>query len=155
HQPPRAGYVTTTDEDGTGSLRWAIANAQQGDTITFAPDMRGKTFILHNADLHIIQQNLIIQSPAVGRITIREIGASFIIDKAGSVTISDLAFVGSNTKSQPSLIDNRGKLTLTQCTVSGNSSLYGGGIFNHAFELEHRIGMVTLSFSTVVNNSAS
>jgi serine/threonine protein kinase len=151
--PPKAGYVTTTDEYATGSLRWAIGNAHTGDTITFAPNMKGQTIKLQNADIHIFQQNLTIKGLATGHITIHEIGASLIVDKSASVTISDLIFQGSKTTNdQPSLIQNQGELTLFNCTVTRNTSFsafnssYGGGIYSS--------GSLTMTNSAVTGNTS-
>ena len=140
--------VTTTDDFAIGSLRWAIGTANAGETITFDPSLAGQTIVLKNADIHIFQQHLTILSPATGRITIREIGARFIVDTPASVTISDIAFQGSNTENQPNLIQNQGKLILTNCTISGNTAFDGGGIYNFA-------GTLTLTNSTVADNTAS
>ncbi len=148
NQPHTPDYVTTTDEYATGSLRWAIGTAHPGDTITFDPSLAGQEMVLKNADIHIFQQQLTIRGPATGRITIREIGAGLIVDTPASVTISDVAFQGSNTKDQPSLIQNQGKLTLTNCTIYGNTGTnLGGGIFNN--------GTLTLTNSTVSGNTAT
>jgi hypothetical protein len=100
-------YVTTTDEYATGSLRWAIGTAHAGDTITFDPSLAGQTIVLQNADIHIIQKNLIIQGPTTGHITLREIGASLVVDTPASVTISGVAFQGSSRKNQPSLMHSQ------------------------------------------------
>jgi Trypsin-like peptidase domain len=153
HQPPKPGYVTTADEYAIGSLRWAIGTAHAGDTITFDPSMVGQTIVLKNADIHIFQQHLTIQSPATDRITIREIGVSLIVDKPASVTISGLVFQGSNTENQGSLIYNSGKLTLKNCAISGNTihgfSIGGAGIANYGD------GTITMSNSTVSDNTLS
>jgi len=146
-------YVTTTDDSAVGSLRWAIGTAHAGDTITFAPSLAGQTFVLKNADLHIFQQHLTILGPATGRITIREIGAGFIVDPFASAAISDVAFQGSNTKAQASLIQNQGKLTLKDCSLSGNKATVtginrgGGGIAND--------GTLTLTNCTISDNTTS
>jgi serine/threonine protein kinase len=146
-QPPKAGYVTTTDEYAIGSLLWAIGSALPGDTITFARELEGKTITLRNVDLHIFQQNLRIQGPATGHITIQEIGAGLIVDTPASATISGLVFQGSNAKDQPSLIENKGKLTLAHCIVSGNAaSTLGGGI--------HNSGTMTMTDSIVSGNTS-
>jgi Trypsin-like peptidase domain len=151
NQAHTPNYVTTTDESATGSLRWAIGAAHAKDTITFDPSMAGQTIVLQNADIHIVQKNLTIQGPIPGHITIREIGVNLIIDPSASVTISGVAFQGSNTKDQPALINNQGKLTLKNCTVSGNTvaaglfGFSGGGILNS--------GTIIMANSTVSGNA--
>jgi Novel STAND NTPase 1/TIR domain len=150
NRPPTHGYVTTTDEYATGSLRWAIGNAVAGDTITFAPDLVGQTIVLKHADIHIFQQHLTIRGPATGRVTIREIGASIINDTSASTTIANMTFKGSNVKGQMPLLQNTGKLALYNCTLSDNVDTNadgGGGIFN--------IGSMTIDSSSISDNRAS
>jgi hypothetical protein len=43
-----AQVVTNTADSGSGSLRSAIANAYNGEVITFAPNLSGATITLHN-----------------------------------------------------------------------------------------------------------
>ena len=46
--------VTSTADDGSsGTLRYMIENAQDGDTITFAPSLKGKTITLNGTQLEI------------------------------------------------------------------------------------------------------
>jgi hypothetical protein len=133
--PPDPTRVTNAENEGSGSLRWVIANTRSGSTITFAPNLVGRTINLKNGDLHIIQQKLTIQGPATGHITIRESEASIVVDMFASVTISDLAFQG-NAKNQGGLFQNKGTLTLKNGSVSGNSfpdgdgHIFNGGIVN-------------------------
>ena len=42
--PPDPTRVTTLQDSGTGSLRWAIANAPAGSTITFDASLQGTLF---------------------------------------------------------------------------------------------------------------
>src|SRR5262249_404431 len=96
HQPARPDYVTTTDEYVVGSLRWAVGNANTRDKITFDPNLAGKTIVLQNADIHLIQTNLTIEGPATGHITIQLIGVSLVLDRTASVTLSNLTFQENN-----------------------------------------------------------
>jgi hypothetical protein len=59
---PRNRTVTNTSDTGAGSLRVAIALAASGDTITFAPDVRG-TIVLTSGELRI-EKHLTIAVPA-------------------------------------------------------------------------------------------
>jgi len=146
NRAPTPNYVTTTNDYATGSLRWVTETAHEGKPITFDPSLAGQTIVLQNADIHISQKNLVIEGPTTGHITIREIGASLVVDEPASVIISGVAFQGSSIKNQRSLISNQGKLTLNNCTVSGNTVIdsSGGGISN--------IGTLTLNNSTVSGN---
>src|SRR5450631_1161028 len=60
--------VTNNADSGAGSFRQAIADAQENDTITFAPDVRG-TIVLMNGEL-LISKALAIQGPGANLLTI-------------------------------------------------------------------------------------
>src|SRR5450755_2225885 len=103
--------------------------------------LQGQTIVLSYAEIHTSQQNLTIQG---SHITVREIGAGLVVEKHAHVTISGLTFQGSNTESQPALIQNQGNLTLKNCIISGNIS---GGIHNDS-------GTITITNSTISGNTA-
>ena len=65
--PPDPTRVTTLQDSGTGSLRWAIANAPAGSTITFDASLQGTLRLTDG--LHI-EQTLSIRGPGAGRLTI-------------------------------------------------------------------------------------
>src|SRR6266581_3394324 len=143
HQPPDPRYVTNADNDGVGSLRWAIANTPIGDTITFDPRLIGKAIVLKSADIHTGSKKLKIQGLGKERLVIgSKNNINVIIDPGASVIISDVAFKGSSLA-----IADEGGLTLTNSTVSGNSATEGGGIYN--------VGTLSLTNSTVSGNSAA
>jgi len=144
HQPPDPRYVTNADNDGVGSLRWAIANTPIGDTITFDPRLIGKAIVLKSADIHTGSKKLKIQGLGKERLVIgSKNNINVIIDPGASVIISDVAFKGSSLA-----IADEGGLTLTNSTVSGNSATgSGGGIYN--------VGTLSLTNSTVSGNSAA
>jgi len=147
--PPDAKLVTNSNDDGIGSLRWAITSAKAGSTITFAPNVRG-TIRLKSNDL-TFSSNLTIQGPGAAALTISggDTGHVVVVLDGNTVTMSDLSFKDSNTgKTQAGFINNQGVLTLINTIVSGNtSSGTGGGIYNNQNKL-------TLINSTVSNNSA-
>ena len=43
--PPDPTLVTNSEDEGVGSLRWAINSAAKGSTIHFAPDLKGTIFL--------------------------------------------------------------------------------------------------------------
>src|SRR6266540_3657813 len=60
--------VTNPGDDGTGTLRAAIAGAAAGDTINFAADLG--TITLTTGEL-VINKNLTISGPGSGQLTIQ------------------------------------------------------------------------------------
>lgn len=132
---PNTNYnrVINTNDNGPGSLRWAIANSKSNSTITFSPDLEGKTITLINSDVHIWQQRLIIDGSSNKNPTIisRSTDLSIIVDPSASAFIGNVTFQGDGTKKTLSILTNRGELHLDKCTISNNTTEgEGGGIFN-------------------------
>ncbi len=117
-----------------GTLAWAVANAQNGDTILLTADAAKTGITLTQGDLLLTQRNLTIKTEAgAPPVTISGGNLSRIFEVAtgASVTLSNLVITGGKAGlGQGGGIDNFGTVTLTGCTVSGNSADFGGGIFN-------------------------
>src|SRR4051812_19914742 len=54
--------VTDTNDSGPGSLRQALADAHDGDLISFAPGLHGQTITLTTAEL-VIDKSITINGP--------------------------------------------------------------------------------------------
>jgi conflict system STAND superfamily ATPase/helix-turn-helix protein/TIR domain-containing protein len=140
--PPDPTRVTTLQDSGTGSLRWAIENAPAGSTITFDANLQGTIFL---SDYLLITKRLSVRGPGAGHLTMNgnpndEFG--FQVLRTGSVTIADLAF-------KSSYLSSGGTLTLINSTISGNVAAgNGGGADNEG-------GTLTLINSTVSGNRAN
>jgi predicted outer membrane repeat protein len=155
-QSPDPTLVTNLQDDGVGSLRWAIANAPPGGTITFDRSLRGtisrpSSTPTNGRDI-LIGRNLTIRGPGAGVLAISggNAGRVFDVSKGVIVTISNLTIKnGEPGEGYPNGggIYNEGTLTLTDSTVSGNRALDGGGIDN--------AGTLTLINSAVSGNSAT
>jgi hypothetical protein len=151
--------VSTNLDSGTGSLRAEIAAAHAGDTIVFAPSLNGQTITLTSGELDI-NKSLSINGPAAGQLSVSGGYLSRVFEFDGSstnVTLSQLTITHGNGQGDTlpfdggGILNNGSKLTLSGCTVSGNSagSGNGGGIYNSA-------GTSTLTVSACVlsNNGA-
>ena len=153
HLPPDSTQVTTLQDNTTGSLRWAIANAPAGSTITFDASLHGT---LRLTEWLRINKPLSIRGPGAARLTLNgdpsdEFG--IFVSPTDTVTIAGMVF-------RSSYIDNAGTLTLINSSISGNTAVFitaassstnyssGGGIIN---ELG---GKLTLIDSTVSGNRA-
>ena len=168
-------YVVNTTADafgfysGTTSLREAIAgaNAVPGQTITFDNTVfkTSQTIDLTGGQLELSDTTgtETITGPKAG-VTIDAGGNSrvFQVDPSVTASISGLTITGGNVTGDISAVGggllNYGATTLTNCTVSGNSTSStsafintsfngGGGIFN--------AGTLSLTNCTVSNNAAS
>ncbi len=146
HQSPNPTHVTTLQDDVVGSLRWASATAPSGSTITFATGIKGR--IVLNSEL-VIKKNLTIRGPGAGILSITGSGGFNVVTVRQGVTatISGLAFNETRqTEAGFGIIYNYGTLTLTNITVSGNTTLAGAGAISNE-------GTLTLTNSTISNNT--
>ncbi len=141
---PSTLKVTSLADSGKGSLRYEIAQAQSGDTITF--DNKGGTITLTSGELDI-NKNLTIQGPGAGILTVASTGwgnpdASRILEVGyATVTLSGMTISnGAGVRSYNTVdtndglgggVLNFGTLTISGCTLSGNRcSMSGSGIAN-------------------------
>ncbi|MGJ8642878.1 MAG: beta strand repeat-containing protein [Luteolibacter sp.] len=151
--------VTTLADSGGGSLRDTITSASPGDTIIFDPSLSGQTITLGGTQL-LVNKDLTIDASALANgITIDAAGSSrvFEINPGSTVSMNSLTLTGGNaTGNSPvnfggAIYSDHATLSLTACTLSGNSADFGGGIFSNGFE-----GSATLSLTacTLSGNSA-
>jgi hypothetical protein len=159
---PSTLNVTNLGDGGKGSLRYEIAAAHSGDTIVFDKKLDGGTITLWSDQELLIGKNLTIQGPGAGLLRISSdpniINTTRIFEiESATVTLSGLtisngggrasAYSGDFYDGQGGGILNRyGRLTISGCTLTGNSAYYGGGIAN--------LGTLTVTDSTLSNNVA-
>jgi hypothetical protein len=154
--------VTTLADAGPGSLRQAIEEARSGSTITFAPHLQG-VIVLTSGDL-IFSRNLNLRGPGASMLAVssRTKGYGIQVLAGVSVAISDLTF-GQSTLPTADFIQNAGalnlirtvvaqvttlgpgsapihnqttgKLTLTNCIVSSNTSRSSAGSIHNEGQL--------------------
>src|SRR6266496_3312991 len=148
--PPDPTLVTTLADNGPGSLRQAVLTAKSGSTITFDPLLRGVIKLVSNLS---IDRDLRIRGPGAGNLSIRGSGDFnvLLVEPWASVTISDLAFNGTNQRQKGfGIIINDGTLTLTNITVFGNITYNGGGGISN-----RDTGTLFLNNSTISGNESS
>ena len=144
--------VTNDGDDGSGSLRAALAAAVAGDTINFARSAYG-TITLTSGPLQVAS-SVTIDGPGAKDITIDGNDSFQDLVVAADVTakISGLTITGGNAPTTYPYggggIFNNGTLTVASCLITNNSSTYeGGGILNN--------GHLTLTSTVVSNNTAT
>ena len=122
--------VTNTNDSGPGSLRQALVNANDGDTIVFA--VTG-TIVLTSDGL-VIDNDLTISGPGANRLSINGnqagYGCVFGIAHDNTVTISGLTI----TNGHCGIFSDHATLTVSNCVVSdniGGFSVGGIGIDNN------------------------
>jgi parallel beta-helix repeat protein len=153
--------VTSTADDGsTGTLRWAIAqaNATSGaNTVNFDATAfaRPQVITLSGSQLELSNRSgtQTVTGPAVG-VTISGGGKSRVLQVDGGVNaaVSGLTISGGSASGPGGglYIQATGTVTLTGCIISGNGTSWGtkgggGGLFNY--------GTATLTSCTVSGNS--
>ncbi len=128
-----------------GDLRYAITNAQGGDSITFS--VTGTLFL--TSFLPDLSRNVNIQGPGANQLTVHTAGSGLAVDSGTTVILSGLTVTGGARSGGG--VFNLGTLTLSYVTISGNVAPrggIGGGIWNYAN------ATLTLNNSTVSGNSA-
>ncbi|HEX8399585.1 MAG TPA: choice-of-anchor Q domain-containing protein [Pyrinomonadaceae bacterium] len=162
--------VTTTADNGAGSLREAINGANSStfgeDTINFAiPNCTGNSV----CTITLTTGELVIN--AAGKLTItNSTGASrllisgnnqsrvFSVSTNADLTLDGVTVTGGNVVGNRSnqsgggiYINYNGKLTLMNSAVSGNSASNGGGVYNYNSSATTSL---TITNSTISGNSA-
>jgi len=129
--------VTNTNDSGAGSLRQAIADAHDGDTIDFG--VTG-TIILTTGEL-LVDKSISINGPGSDHLTVDGNHASRVfqvqVSGGGTATIAGLTITNGNADrigGGGGIYNESSMLTVSNCTISGNSAPdafgVGGGIRN-------------------------
>ncbi len=155
--------VTNTNASGSGSLEAAIASAagnNQANTITFQGSIWNthQTITLGGVLLYLSDTGgtQTITGPAAG-VTISAGGHSCVFDVYQGVTasLSGLTITdgtgfnrGSGITEGGGVYNNHGTVTLSNCTITGNSASIGGGVYNY-------YGKATLTNCTISDNSVA
>jgi len=140
--------VTNTDDSGPGSLRQALANANNGDTINFAV---AGTISLGSGEL-VISRNVTIAGPGANRLSIdggHEFWgpqATFHVVSGKTVTIFGLTITGHGG----GILNDEAILTVSNCVISGTGP--GRGLFNNASLNSGVIASVTIINSLFSDN---
>jgi hypothetical protein len=141
--PARAGTitVTNTNDSGPGSLRQALVDAQDGDTIAFDLSLPA-TISLTTSEL-VVNKNIVVAGPGANLLAVARandaptfrifhVSPSHTVTIQG-VTISNGSGVGFNRGA--GIWNDHSNLTVNNCVVTGNAldrQVDGGGIDNDA-----------------------
>jgi len=156
NRPATTITVTNGNDSGPGSLRQALAEANDGDTINFDPSVG--TVTLTTAELAIDKSVTLSASPQmlpVERSSSQTEFRIFHVMPGHSVEIDGLTISGGDITGDNGggILNDNSTLTIAHCTVNGNvivSASFGGnsggGIYNS--------GTMTLNQVFVNNNNA-
>ena len=124
--------VTNTNDSGAGSLRQALADAVDGDTINFDSSLNGQTITLTGGQL-VVDKSIAINGPGAANLAVNGNATDrvFYVSEHLNVTISDLTIENGNVMGLGGfgggIFNAHSTLTVSNCTISGNWALHGGG----------------------------
>ena len=148
--------VTNTSDSGTGSLRGAIASAQNGDTVVFHSGVSGTITL---ASALTITNSITIQGPGATALAISGNNSVPVFEVSSGTSASPVTLSGLTIEKGYNLPPYSGygggvavaggaAVTLTACTLDANTSYYeGGGLYNST-------GTVRLTNCTLSGNIA-
>ena len=145
--------VSNTNDSGAGSLRQAIADANDGDTIDFG--VSGT--ITLTTDLLLVEKSINISGPGASNLAIdgNHARRAFYIGWGRTVTISGLAISNGYAVDGGGIWNNHGTLTINNSTLSGNSATDGGAILNDGGGGFGGSATLTINNSTLTGNSSA
>ncbi len=165
--PVQAGSVTVTSsaDNGPGSLRDVLGAAIDGTTIQFAPALNGQTITLTSGEL-LIGANVTISGPPTSPIIVKrstDAGTPafriFHITPGHTVTMYWLMITNGLAQGSPpnqsggGIYNDGSIVTIENCQVDVNSAGSGGGIFSTA--VNSGAAQLTINASNVDGNMAT
>ena len=140
--------VTSTGDDGPGTLREAIVNACSVDSIAFDIPGTGPHTIVLESELYL-DKDLTITGPSDERVVISGGGTTTIVavDFFATVTLDRLNFENGFGDFEGGAIENFGVLTVRNSSITGSTGVVGAAICNE--------GTVTVEFTTITGNIAT
>ena len=125
--------VINTNDSGPGSLRQALVNANDGDTINFDSSLNGQRITLTSGQLNV-DKDVTISGPGAKNLAVDGNAQSrvFYVNPGKTVTIDGLTVANghANFGYGGGIYNDAAALTVTNCMLSGNSAYSGGGICN-------------------------
>ena len=144
--------VANSDDSGAGSLRQALADANDGDEISFG--VTG-TITLTTGEL-LVNKSITINGPGSDHLTVDGNHASRVFHVSGGVTatIAGLTITNGSASDWGGGIHNdQSVLTVNNCNIVGNFAPgWGGGIFNDSWTTS---ATMRVTNSTISGNSVN
>jgi hypothetical protein len=151
--------VTNTNDGGPGSLRQALADAHDGNTINFAHSLNGRNIGLTTAEL-VIDKSIIINGPGTNLLGVYRSSQTgfriFHVMPGVSARITGLTISSGAAVQQGGggILNDHAVLTIDGCVVQNSfaADLNGGGVCNDG---SGGSSTLTILSSTVTRNFAS
>ena len=149
--------VTTTGDSGPGSLRQALADANNGDTILFDPALNGQAITLTTAEL-VIDTNVTIDGPGPNLLTVRRdqqasLFRIFHVMPGTIPVVSGLTITGGHVEDARGggILNEGGTLRITNCSVHDNLC-FGGGVNASGGGIYNASGTLNITQSSISDN---
>ena len=145
--------VTTTMDDGAGSLRQAIEEADNNDIISFDDAIHGQTIELTSGAL-VIDKNIVISGPGVDLMSVNAMGLFRVIEIGPDidVEVEAIALIGGEVVGNGGglFVGERASLTLLSVLLFANEATdNGGGLYVSPG------ASVSIHFSEIAGNKSS
>ncbi|MCP9767147.1 hypothetical protein EGI22_04440 [Lacihabitans sp. LS3-19] len=135
--PPLVNTVSNILDDGCGSLRFVIVNAQSGDTIRFDPEINGNSIKLTTGQI-LIDKNLTVIGNGKDSTIIDAQAFSRIFEVAANVSLNldSLRLQNGDIRSkvgvagQGGAIYVKGRLTISNSAFVDNKAVVGGALMS-------------------------
>src|SRR6266487_5433269 len=147
--------VMNTNDSGAGSLRQALLDAANADTITFDSSLNGQTITLTSGEL-LVDKSVTINGPGSDNLTVDGNHASrvFHVSRWVSAAIAGLTITNGSAEGDGGggIHNDHATLAVDNCTVSGNHAAWGGGVCNDG---SNGSATLTVTNSTFSGNSVA
>src|SRR5262245_35751594 len=139
--------VTSVLDSGANTLREAVLQAGDGDTIQFAPNLNGQTIALTSGTL-VLEDDISIIGLGANMLTVRNDGAfrTFTVMPNSKIAIQGLTIAGGSGGDGGIFVDTASALELTAVTLVGNNADRGAGVFSQ--------GDLRIRDSALISNTA-
>ena len=152
--------VTNTNDNGPGSLRQALLDANDGNTIQFDPALNGQTIGLTSGEL-VLDRNIAINGPGPDLLAVSRSPNPtppfriFHVMPGHTVTLQGLTISGGADEAAggSGIYNEEATLTITNCTIrdnQANTPFGAGGILSSG-----QGASLTIANSTVRNNTCT
>jgi predicted outer membrane repeat protein len=148
--PSTLNVTANADTGAVGTLRWAVGVANASPTRDTIDILTTQPIVLTQGELLLSARAGMNIEATTGTATISGGGLSRVFETHWAVNLNGLTLTGGKAAGWGGAILDEGALTVSNCTLSGNSASFAGGA------IAKRMGNVTLtvSFCTFSDNSA-